>query len=179
MIPNKTRLCNRCTTVHWVAGLTRAAPLSAATHPTAALHQAAADPAPHGWYFLPGWDTGEPAQQALTIFAGHPSWGAVLYIQDESFRPGRKLVGVAIWTSASVREPLHAAFLITIEDLIPSCGRCQTPCKVPHRLRRYRTLLPRHHSPPLLREKVVTTCRTMCYLMSQVGQRSDACQRTK
>jgi hypothetical protein len=41
-----------------------------------------------------------------------------LYVQDEVFDLKRKLVGVAIRTPASVREPLHAAFLITIEDLI-------------------------------------------------------------
>jgi hypothetical protein len=44
------------------------------------------------------------------------------------------LVGVAIRTSASVREPLHAACRIPDNDrksYSRSCGRCQTPCKVP------------------------------------------------
>src|ERR1700693_762704 len=59
----------------------------------------------------------------------------VLYVQDEVFDLERKLVGVAIRTSASVREPLHAVFLITIEDLIAGlAGDAKLPAKFRHRL---------------------------------------------
>jgi len=74
----------------------------------------------HGMDGTFGWagNTGEPTQQALTDFASTPAGVLVLYVQDEVFHLERKSVGVAIRASASVRQPLHAAFLITIEDLI-------------------------------------------------------------
>src|SRR3984957_10707656 len=119
-------------------------------------------------------NTGEPAQQALTDFASTPAGVLVLYVQDEVFDLERKLVGVAIRTSASVREPLHAAFLITIEDLIAGlAGDAKLPAKFRHRLARQpashklpsfihcRTLLPRHRSLPL-REKVSPMCPVQC-----------------
>src|ERR1700684_2128454 len=80
-------------------------------------------------------NSGEPAQQALADFASTPAGVLVLYVQDEIFDLERKSVGVAIRTSASVREPLHAAFLITIEDLIEGlAGNPNLPAKSPHRL---------------------------------------------
>ena len=64
-----------------------------------------------------------------------PAGVLVLYVQDEVFDLERKLVGVAIRTSASVREPLHAAFLITIEDLVTGlAGDTELPAKFRHRL---------------------------------------------
>src|SRR6202035_3899591 len=82
-------------------------------------------------------NTGEPAQQALTDFASTPAGVLVLYVQDEIFDLERKSVGVAIRTSASVRESLHAAFLINDRrSYSRSCGRCQTPCQVPPSPRR-------------------------------------------
>jgi hypothetical protein len=75
-----------------------------------------------GWPGLP--DQGKPAlakgnaEISESLALGRPSRGLALYVQDEVFDLKRKLVGVAIRTSASVREALHAAFLITIEDLI-------------------------------------------------------------
>jgi hypothetical protein len=60
--------------------------------------------------------------------------------------------------SASVREPLQAAFLITIEDLIAglaempnSLQRSAIASPASHKLQsliHHRTLLPRHHSLP-------------------------------
>src|ERR1700686_1101566 len=77
-------------------------------------------------------NTGEAPQQALTDFASTPAGVLVLYVQDEVFDLERKSVGVAIRTSASVREPLHAAFLITIEDLVTSLTRnSKFPSKAP------------------------------------------------
>ena len=47
----------------------------------------------------------------------------------------RKLVGIAIRTPASVGEPLNAAFLITIEDLVAGlAGNAKLPAKFRHRL---------------------------------------------
>src|ERR1700731_474061 len=80
-------------------------------------------------------NAGEPAQQALTNFASTPAGVLMLYVQDEIFDLERKSVGVAIRTSASVREPLHAAFLVTIEDLIAVlAGDAKLPEKFRHRL---------------------------------------------
>src|ERR1022692_3879430 len=111
-------------------------------------------------------NTGEAAQQALTDFASTPTGVLVLYVQDEVFDLERKLVGVAVRTSASVREPLHAAFLITIENLIaglagkpnPQTKSPQRPPAKPasHKLQsfiHYRTLLPRHHYLPYKERK--------------------------
>ncbi len=141
--------------------------MSAPTHPTAALHQAAAIQHRMDGTFRRDGNTGEPAQQALTDFAGTPAGVLVLYIQDEVFDLERKLVGVAIWTSASVREPLHAAFLITIEDLIAGLAgdaKLNTPSKASF--------------PPLLRgESVTYVSGTMCYLcLRSVRAATGACR---
>src|ERR1700686_3358084 len=120
-------------------------------------------------------NTGEAPQQALTDFASTPAGVLVLYVQDEVFHLERKFVGVAIRTSASVREPLHAAFLITIENLIAGlAGDAKPPTKSPprpagerasHKLQsfiHYRTLLPRHHYLPFYRESVSPMCPVQC-----------------
>src|ERR1700686_5910283 len=120
-------------------------------------------------------NTGEAPQQALTDFASTPAGVLVLYVQDEVFDLERKLVGVAIRTSASVRKPLHAAFLITIENLIAGlAGDAKLPAKFRHRLRRLagepQTAvshpLPNTPSkaslPPLYREKVSPMCPVQC-----------------
>jgi hypothetical protein len=80
-----------------------------------------------------GWNgyAGEPANQALTDFASTPAGVLVLYVQDEVFHLERKSVGVAIRTSSSVREPLHAAFLVAIEDLAAGlAGDSELPAKL-------------------------------------------------
>src|ERR1700731_3281408 len=122
-------------------------------------------------------NTGEAAQQALTDFASTPAGVLTLYVQDEVFDLERKAVGVAIRTAAFVREPLQAAFLITIEDLIAGlAGDAKLPAKFRHPLAggrgshklqsliHYRTLLPRHRSLPLRGESVTHVSGTMCYL---------------
>src|ERR1700676_5406584 len=109
--------------------------MGATTHPTAALHQATAIQHRMNGTFRRNGNTGESAQQALTDFASTPAGVLVLYVQDEVFDLERKLVGVAIRTSSSVREPLHAAFLITIKNLIAGlAGDANLPAKFRHRL---------------------------------------------
>ena len=63
-------------------------------------------------------DPRESAQEALANLAGTPAGVLALHVQDVVLYLKRKLVGVAIRTSASVREPLNATFLIAIEDLV-------------------------------------------------------------
>src|ERR1700732_3768490 len=105
------------------------------THSTAAPPQAAAIQHRMNSTFRRGGNTGEALQQALTNFASPPAGVLMLYVQDEIFDLERKSVGVAIRTSASVREPLHAAFLVTIEDLIAGlAGDAKLPAKFRHRL---------------------------------------------
>src|ERR1700675_3865152 len=126
---------------------------------------------------------GEPAQQALTNFASTPAGVLVLYVQDEVFDLERKSVSVAIRTSASVREPLHATFLITIEDLIAGlAGDAKLPAKFrhplpggpgSHKLQSFihdRTLLPRHHSLPSTGRKCHLCVRYNVLPMSQAAQ---------
>src|ERR1700692_4796913 len=106
-----------------------------ATHSASSLYQAAAIQHRMDGTFRWDGNTGEAAQQALTNFASTPAGVLVLYVQDEIFHLERKSVGVAIRTSASVHEPLHAAFLITIEDLIASlAGDAKLSAKFRHRL---------------------------------------------
>ena len=88
--------------------------------------------------FRPDGNAGEPAQQALTNFASTPAGVLVLYVQDEIFDLERKSVGIAIRTSASVREPLQAAFLVTIENLIASfAGDAKLSAKFRHSSMQY------------------------------------------
>src|SRR5207302_8788562 len=110
-------------------------------------------------------------------FARTPAGVLTLDVQDVVLDLERKLVGIAIRASASVREPLHAAFLITIEDLIAGLARdSKLPAKFRHRLAgwpasyklqsfiHYRTLLPRHHSLPFAGKSVTYVSGTMCCL---------------
>src|SRR5882757_1554879 len=125
---------------------------------------------------------GEAAQQALTDFASTPAGVLVLYVQDEVFDLEWQPVGVAIRASASVREPLHAASLVTIDNLIAGlAGDAKLPAKFRHGLAgepashklqpfiHYRTLLPRHHSLPFTRRKCHLCVRYNVLPMSQVA----------
>jgi hypothetical protein len=56
-----------------------------------------------------------------------------LHVQDKVLHLKGKLMGIAIGAPASVREPLHPAFLVTIEDLIASfAGNPELPAKFRH-----------------------------------------------
>src|SRR6202041_3126226 len=109
--------------------------LGTTTQSTAAFDQAMAIEHRMDGTFGRAGNTGEPAQQALPDFASTPAGVLVLYVQDEVFDLERKSVGVAIRASASVGQPLNAAFLITIEDLIAGlAGDAKLSAKSRHRL---------------------------------------------
>jgi hypothetical protein len=58
-----------------------------------------------------------------------------LNVQNVVLHLKRKLVGIAIGTPASVGEPVNAAFLIAIEDLVAGlAGDAKLPAKFRHRL---------------------------------------------
>src|SRR2546423_2940825 len=104
-------------------------------HPTAPLDQTMA--IQHRMDGALGRDgnTGKSADQALANFASTPAGVLVLHVQNIVFYLERKLVGVAIRTATSVREPLKAALLIAIEDLVASlAGDPKLPAKFRHRL---------------------------------------------
>src|ERR1700730_4650146 len=80
-------------------------------------------------------NTREPASQALANFTSTPAGVLALHIQNVVLYLKRKLVGVAIGAPASVVEPLNAAFLVTIEDLIACLtGNAKLPAKFRHPL---------------------------------------------
>src|SRR5919201_1190430 len=85
----------------------------------------------------------------------------MLHIQNVVFHLKRKLVGIAIGTATAVGQPVNAAFLIAIKDLVAGlAGYAELPTKFRHLLARqttgyelnslihHRTLLPRHPLPP-------------------------------
>ena len=69
------------------------------------------------------WDVGEAAQQSLADFPSAPTGMLTLHIQDVVLHLKGQLIGIAIGTSASVGEPVNAAFLIAIEDLVAGLAR--------------------------------------------------------
>src|SRR5712691_3379928 len=63
-------------------------------------------------------DAGKPAEQAFANFASTPTGVLALHVQDEIFHLKGKLIRVPIRAAAPVGQPLQAAFLITIENLV-------------------------------------------------------------
>jgi hypothetical protein len=103
------------------------------------------------------WDVGEAAQQSLADFPSAPTGMLTLHVQDVVLHLKGELVGIAIGTSASVGEPVNAAFLIAIEDLVAGLARDpELSAQIRHGFAREsasyelnslihnRTLLPRH-----------------------------------
>src|ERR1700756_3055134 len=68
-------------------------------------------------------NSGEPARQALADFASAPAGMLTLHIQEVVLDLKGKLVSVTIGTSAAVREPVNAALLVAIEDLVAGFAR--------------------------------------------------------
>src|ERR1700739_2938104 len=109
--------------------------LCTTTHPTAALHQAEAIQHRVDGALGRHRNTREPAKQTLTDFTRTPAGVLPLDVQNVVLYLERKLVGIAIRTPASVREPLNTAFLVTIEDLVARLtGNAKLPAKFRHRL---------------------------------------------
>src|ERR1700740_1321505 len=80
-------------------------------------------------------NSGESAQQALANLAGTPAGVVALHILDEVFHLEGKLIGIAIGASASVRQPLHPAFLVAVEDLVTRLARDpKLPAEIRHLL---------------------------------------------
>src|SRR5437667_2269301 len=79
-------------------------------------------------------DAREAANQALADLAGAPTGVLALHVQDVVLHLKGELVGIAIRTAAAIGQPLHSAFLVTIEYLIASlAGDAKLPTKFRHR----------------------------------------------
>jgi hypothetical protein len=81
------------------------------------------------------FDARESAEETLADLAGAPAGMLVLHIQDVVLHLEGKLMRVAIGTPAAVGEPLKAAFLVAIEDLVAGLTRNpKLSAKFRHRL---------------------------------------------
>jgi hypothetical protein len=73
------------------------------------------------------------AQEALENLAATPARVLALHVQDEVFYLEGKLIRIA--SAASVCQPLHAAFLLAIEDLVAGlAGDSKLPAEIRHLL---------------------------------------------
>jgi hypothetical protein len=110
-----------------------------------------------------GWNgnAGKPADQPFANFASTPAGVLLFHVQDVVFHLERKLIGVSIGPTASVRQALNTALLIAVEDLIARLARdAELAAELGHRFAGYpsshklqpfvhhRTLLPRHQPLP-------------------------------
>src|ERR1700745_4349821 len=122
-------------------------------------------------------NAGESADQTFADFAGAPAGVFALHVQDEIFHLKGKLVGVAIRAATAVGQALHAALLVTIEDLVAGLARdAKLSAQLSHRLAgqaashelqplvHHRTLLPRHHPLQKKAGSVTHVSGTFCYL---------------
>src|SRR5258707_9788152 len=123
------------------------------------------------------FDTGEPPDQALADLTSTPGGVLALNVQDKVFNLKGKLMGIPTRTPAPVRQPLNAAFLVTIQDFVAGlAGDPKLPAEFRHRLAgepashklqslvHHRTLLPRHHSLPKKGKSVTNVSSTICHL---------------
>src|SRR5882724_10718041 len=129
------------------------------THTATALNQAVTIEQRMNGAFGRDGNTGKSANQAFANFSSTPAGVLALHIQDVVLDLERKLVGVAVRTAAPVSEPLHATFLIAVEDLVTALARNAELCAefcfrrggqpASHKLQpiiHRPTLLPRNHS---------------------------------
>ena len=80
-------------------------------------------------------DAREPANQALADFTSTPAGVLLLHIQDVVLYLKGQLMGVSGRPMAPIREPLHTALLIAVEDLITGLSRdAELPAKFRHGL---------------------------------------------
>src|SRR5260370_33812007 len=81
------------------------------------------------------FDTGEPPDQALADLTSTPAGVLALNVQDKVLNLKGKLRGIPTRTPAPVRQPLHAAFLVTIQDFVAGLpGDPKLPTEFSHRL---------------------------------------------
>src|SRR5882724_8344329 len=102
---------------------------------TATLHQAMA--IQHGMDGALRWnlDTGEPANQALSDFPSTPGGVLALHVQNIVLKLKRKLPAIAIGPPTTVGQPLNAAGLVAIEDLVAGlAGDAELSAEFRHRL---------------------------------------------
>src|ERR1700740_271586 len=108
-------------------------PGGSTTHAAAALDQAMT--IQHRMDGALGRDrnSGESAQEAFANLAGTPARVLALHVQDEVFHLEGKLIRVAVGSSAPVRQPLHPAFLVAVEDLVTGLARDpKLPAEIRH-----------------------------------------------
>src|SRR5262252_5301012 len=80
-------------------------------------------------------DAGESAEQTLADLAGTPTRVLALHVQDEVFHLEGELVSVVMGAATPVGQPLHAAILVAIEDLVARLtGDPELPAQIRHRL---------------------------------------------
>ena len=158
-------------------------PLRTSTSATAALHQAMAIEHRMDGAFGGDGDIRRTRGASALEFCEHPSWGARASRSEGILYLERELIGVSIGTPAPVRQALHSAFLITIEDLVTGlAGDPELPAKFRHRSRRLAGEPPtaafrpspntpsKASLPPLWGESVTHVSGTMCYLCRQAAQ---------
>jgi len=81
------------------------------------------------------FDPRKSADQPLANLSSTPGGVLVLQVQDVILYLEGQLVRIVMGTPASICEPLNAAFLITIEDLVTRLtGNPKLPAKFRHRL---------------------------------------------
>ncbi len=78
-------------------------------------------------------DAREPADQALTDLTSTPAGVLALHVQNIVLHLKGKLMGIAKGTAAPVRQSLHAALLVAIEDLVTGfAGNAELSAEVRH-----------------------------------------------
>src|ERR1700730_16446132 len=109
--------------------------LRATPHATATLHQTMAIEHRMNGTLCRNGDTGESPDEALADLTSAPTGMLTLHVEDEVLHLERKLMGIAIGTSAPVCYPLNAALLVAIEDLVTGlAGDPKLSAKFRHRL---------------------------------------------
>src|ERR1700730_6486607 len=107
-----------------------------ATHSASSFHQAVAIQQRMNGAF--GWDldaVGESADETLADFAGTPAAVLTFDVENKILHLKRKLMSIAEGAPASVRQPLHAAFPIAIENLVTGlASNSKFPAKFRHQL---------------------------------------------
>src|ERR1700724_1588542 len=80
-------------------------------------------------------DAGESAEETLADFASTPAAMLAFHVEDKILYLKRKLMSIAVAASTSIRQPLEAAFLIAIENLVTGLpSNSKFPAKFGHRL---------------------------------------------